>query len=93
MNEMTRFINRKGTFLTAILLCPNGRFSLVGNVPVELIEVDIRLALELSVRFGIYAYDAYFLQCALQLRCPLLTLDRSMQRVARQLNISLLEKP
>ncbi len=68
-------------------------WDVIGNVPVELIEVDIRLALELSVRFGIYAYDAYFLQCALQLRCPLLTLDRAMRRVARQLNISLLEKP
>ena len=68
-------------------------WDVIGNVPVELIEVDIRFALELSVRFDIYAYDAYFLQCALQLRCPLLTLDRSMQHVARQLNVSLLEQP
>jgi len=68
-------------------------WDVIRNVPVELVEVDIRVALELSLRFGIYAYDAYFLQCAMQMRCPLLTLDRAMRRVARQLNISLLEKP
>jgi len=36
MNEMSRFINHKGKFSTAILSCPNGRFTLVGSVPAEL---------------------------------------------------------
>jgi len=65
----------------------------VRHVPVELVDVDIGKALELAVAFDLYAYDAYFLQCTIELRCPILTLDRSMQRTARQLKIRLLEKP
>lgn len=64
----------------------------VGGIPVELLTPDIRAALLLAVRLGIYAYDAYFLQCALELRCPLLTLDEGMKRVARKMNIKLVER-
>lgn len=60
-------------------------------IPVELIPVDITKALQLALQFNIYAYDAYFLQSALTLNCPLLTLDRKMKDVAKQLNISVLE--
>ena len=68
-------------------------WDIISSIPVELIEVDIRAGMLLAVRFGIYAYDAYFLQSALQLRCPLLTLDQGMHRVARELDIKLVEHP
>lgn len=61
-------------------------------VPVELATVDIRAALLLAGHFKIYAYDAYFLQCALDAKSPLLTLDRGMKTVAKQLDIKLVEK-
>jgi len=67
-------------------------WDVVCRIPVELVEIDIRKALTLAVRFGIYAYDAFFLQCALHLRCPLLTLDRAMCRVASELKIKLVEQ-
>jgi predicted nucleic acid-binding protein len=60
-------------------------------VPVELASVDVRAALLLAGHFGIYAYDAYFLQCAQDTKCPLLTLDRGLQRVAKELSIKLVE--
>ncbi len=60
-------------------------------VPVELATIDTRSALLLAGHFRIYAYDAYFLQCALDAKCPLLTLDRGMKSVAQQLDIKLLE--
>ncbi len=60
-------------------------------IPVRLVQVDINKALELALKFNIYAYDAYFLQCALSLNCPLLTLDKKMKEVAKQLNIVVLE--
>lgn len=60
-------------------------------VPVELASIDIRAALLLAGHFRIYAYDAYFLQCSLETKCPLLTLDRGMKRVAKQLDIRLVE--
>lgn len=62
------------------------------HVRVELVEIDVRAALVLAERCGIYAYDAYFLQCALETRCPLLTLDKGMKRVAKGLDIRLVEQ-
>ncbi len=58
-------------------------------IPVELAAVDVRAALLLAAHFGLYAYDAYFLQCAQDTKCPLLTLDRKLQQVAEELNIKL----
>ncbi len=60
-------------------------------IPVELAEVDARASLLLAGHFRIYAYDAYFLQCALEGKCPLLTLDNGMKRVARALDITVVE--
>jgi predicted nucleic acid-binding protein len=61
------------------------------RIPVELAEIDILAALRLAADCGVYAYDGYFLQCALEARCPLLTLDKTMRRVARELGIRLVE--
>ncbi|WP_420868525.1 type II toxin-antitoxin system VapC family toxin [Alkalimarinus coralli] len=60
-------------------------------IPVRLIQTDVNSSLELALKFNIYAYDAYFLQCALSLNCPLLTLDKKMKDVAKQLNIVVVE--
>ena len=62
---------------------------LAGAVAVELVEIDVLAAVELAAQFNIYAYDAYFLQCALTRRCPLLTLDQAMTRIAEQLRIEI----
>ena len=70
-----------------------GAWDVVAKLPFRSIEVDGRAAVELATKWKIYAYDAYFLQCARQLACPLLTLDRGMSRIARNLDIGLLEKP
>ena len=61
-------------------------------VPVELAHVDARSALLLAGHFRIFAYDAYFLQCALETKTPLLTLDRGMKHVAKLLDITLVEE-
>ena len=63
----------------------------VQAIAVDLRRIDIEAALSLAIQFGTYAYDAYFLECALRLGVPLLTLDKGMQHVARQLNMMLLE--
>jgi len=63
----------------------------VQAIAVDLSAIDIRSALGIAVRFGIYAYDAYFLECALSLRAPILTLDKRMKRVAQELSIRVLE--
>lgn len=63
----------------------------VQQIPVDLRNVDVREALRVASKFNIYAYDAYFLTCALSLRCPLLTLDQRMIDVARDLDIHIIE--
>ena len=42
-------------------------------------------------RMRTYAYDAYVLACALNLRSPLITLDRSLAAVAQDAGIEILE--
>lgn len=60
-------------------------------IPVRLIDIDVPSALKLAIECNIYAYDAYFLQCAKSLTLPLLTLDRRMKQIATRLNIEVLE--
>ena len=61
------------------------------KIPVDLRSIDIRKALEIASQFDIYAYDAYFLTCALSLRSPLITLDRRMQDVAQNIGVRIME--
>jgi len=61
------------------------------QIPVDLRSVDIRKALNIASQFNIYAYDAYFLTCAISLKSPLMTLDRRMIEVAQNLGIHIME--
>ena len=63
----------------------------VQAIAVELRRIDVRGALSLAGRFNIYAYDAFFLECALSSRCPLLTLDRRLKTVAKEAGVAILE--
>ena len=63
----------------------------INSIPVRLMSIDITQALKIAIDFNIYAYDAYFLQCAIDQSCSLLTLDKGMKKVAKQLNIQILE--
>ena len=60
-------------------------------IPVHLRPVDFHHALEIATRFHIYAYDAYFLACALSLRLPLMTMDKKMLAIAKELAIPVVE--
>jgi predicted nucleic acid-binding protein len=63
-----------------------------GRIPVRLVGVDVRASLRLAMEHNIYAYDAYFSQCARVFSRPLLTLDgRMKQQVANQVGIVVLE--
>ena len=60
-------------------------------ITVELRSVDVDAALEIAAKHGIYAYDAYYLQCAASLRSPLLTLDQRLVRVAVAVGVKVME--
>jgi len=66
-------------------------WEIIQQIPVDLRHTDIKSALSIAIKFNLYAYDAYFLKCAENLRSPLLTLDFGMQRVARDMGITILE--
>jgi len=66
-------------------------WEIVKQIPVDLRHTNIKAALGIAIKFNLYAYDAYFLECAKNLRSPLLTLDLGMQKVAREIGIAILE--
>jgi predicted nucleic acid-binding protein len=57
------------------------------EIPMEIMNIDMENALEISHDFGIYAYDAYMLSCALENTSTLLTLDRHLVEIATKLKI------
>ena len=66
-------------------------FEITSQIPVRLVSVDIKKAIKIALEFNLYAYDAYFLQCAKSLSCSLITLDQRMKQVALELNIEVVE--
>lgn len=61
------------------------------RIAVRLVSVDVPAALQIAIEHNIYAYDAYFLQCAQRFSLPLLTLDRRMKQVAAERGIAVME--
>jgi predicted nucleic acid-binding protein len=60
-------------------------------IPLRYVPVNFPNALTIANKTNMYAYDAYFLDCALRHALPLLTLDRPLKRAAKKLNIDVLE--
>ncbi len=86
-NALSSLVRRK--LLTEAQLA--AAWDAASAIPVELAPVDARASLLLAGRYRIYAYDAYFLQCALERKSPLLTLDSGMKHVAKLLDIVLVK--
>ena len=61
------------------------------GIPLRYIETDFINVLNISKQAGIYAYDAYFLDCAVRQKAPLLTLDRRLKASAHDFNIKTVE--
>ena len=53
------------------------------QIPINLVDVDLKQALEIVDKHKVYAYDAYMIVCALNRSCPLLTLDGGLNYVAK----------
>jgi predicted nucleic acid-binding protein len=60
-------------------------------IPIRYLDVDFNHSLELAHDNRIYAYDAYFLDCAIRHKLPLITLDRKMKATAKNTGINILE--
>ncbi len=62
-------------------------FDISQGIRVRLVPVKIYEALRIAVKFNIYAYDAFYLQCCLEAKLPLISLDNLMCEVAKSLAI------
>ncbi len=65
--------------------------SIFHGIPLRYIDPDYVKVLELSKQANIYAYDAYFLVCAIRHKAPLLTLDRKLMKSAQNFDVETLE--
>ena len=65
--------------------------SIFNSIPIRYIETDFVSVLKISKQAAIYAYDAYFLDCAARQKAPLLTLDRKLKASAYDLKIKTME--
>ena len=61
------------------------------GIPIRYTKPDFAHALTIAHQTGMYAYDAYFLDCAVRHNTPLMTLDRKLMTAAKNLNVAILE--
>jgi predicted nucleic acid-binding protein len=69
----------------------NMGLSIFQGIPLRYVEVDMENALTLAARANLYAYDAYFLDCASRHAAPLMTLDGPLRRAAASIGIHVIE--
>lgn len=66
-------------------------FDLSQRIAVRLVSVKIHEAMKIALRFNIYAYDAYYLQCCIENKLSLISLDDRMCDIAENLGIKVVE--
>jgi len=86
-NALSAMFKRKAIGLDAVLELLDA----YAAIPIRLIDVALKQAVELSARLNIYAYDAYVIACAVNQRAPILTLDTGLLERARELKLDVLE--
>jgi predicted nucleic acid-binding protein len=62
-------------------------FEMSQKIPVRLLPVRINDAMRIATKFKIYAYDAFYIQCCVEAKLPLISLDKRMCDVAENLGI------
>lgn len=61
------------------------------SIPLRYIKPDFVYSVTISKQTNIFAYDAYFIDCAIRQKAPLLTLDSNLIMAAQSLNIQTME--
>ena len=61
------------------------------QIPINLVNVDLKQALEIGAKHKVYAYDAYMIACALNQDCPLLTLGGGLAYAAKAAGVEVWE--
>lgn len=61
------------------------------RIPLRFADIDLEASVTLADKYGVYAYDAYVIECARRYQTPLLSLDGPQCGVARREGIDILE--
>ena len=61
------------------------------QIPIRFTEVELEESLEIASEYGIYAYDAYLVRCAIKYKSVLITLGRKLAQVAQKMNVAVVE--
>jgi predicted nucleic acid-binding protein len=61
------------------------------TIPLRLVRIDMKNALAIAGQAKTYAYDAYFIDCAVRRAAPLLTLDGGLKKAAIKHGVQVLE--
>ena len=86
-NAFSRMLKRKRIQLKEA----QAGLAIFQSTPIRYLDVDSSRVLALAHQTGMYAYDAYLLDCCLRHGSPLLTLDRALQQAAHTVKIRCME--
>jgi predicted nucleic acid-binding protein len=66
-------------------------FKMFKQISLRYPKIDFNHALEISYKNKINAYDAYFLSLSKKQKCPFITLDVPLQKLASKIGIKIIE--
>ena len=61
------------------------------RIPIRFVDVELEESLKIADTLGIYAYDAYLIQCALKYQAPLISLDGNLMSSAKRTKAKVME--
>ena len=61
------------------------------KIPIQSVDVDMKMVISLVGKHSIYAYDAYMIISAKQNKIPILSLDKGLLEVARKEKLGIVE--
>lgn len=88
-NSLSDMVKRRRVSLTDAL----EYLETIGRMDIRMIPIDLRAAVELAARLGVYAYDAYPIACAQSSGTVLLSLDRRQCNAARIAGVTAVHFP
>jgi len=86
-NAFSAMLKRKRMELESAILA----IQEYNKIPIQFYDVSLETAIEYAKIHDMYAYDAYFLVCAKNAKCSILTLDSSLIMRAKDIGIGTLE--
>ena len=69
----------------------NAALAAYSRIPIRLYDVSLPATMDLAHRFNLYAYDAYFIICALKHNSPIVSLDNGLLDAAHKAGVEIVE--